>query len=763
MELRLITYNLRPNYVHTYMNSSVKKVIRLGSRLVLSIFLLLLLFVLSVYFGAWGKLPSKTELSSLEYQKASEVYSADSVLIGKFYLFDRQPIPFENMPDHLISSLIAIEDRRFYEHKGIDYKSLIRVGLKTILLGDTSSGGGSTLSQQLAKNLYPRDTGGRFDLAVDKLQEMFTARRLESIFSKEELLEHYLNTVSFGDNTFGVESASLRFFGKTADSLEIEEAAVLTGMLKATYSYNPRIFPERSKDRRNVVIRAMEDIGKLSEEEADSLAGLPLVLNYKNYDHNQGIAPYFREEVRKKMENWCRQQREAGEDVNLYTSGLKIYTTLDYSMQELAEKTMSKHMSSLQLAFEKSYGSKAPWLTNKKLIRKLIRNSEAYQKLLDDGLGHEQAWDKIHQTRTMSLMDWDGEFTSEASVADSLIHYVKFLNTGSLSIDPANGAVRTWIGGIDFQHFKYDHISQSKRQPGSCFKPIVYTAALEEGIQPCTHFSAREVEYNNLEDWSPANSSDKNESFLNYSMEEALSNSVNTVSVKILEKTGIEQVISMAQKMGIQSELPHQPSLALGTGEVAIDELAGAYASYVNNGKPVSPYLINTVLDNDGNMLADFSERKALPEAFSEESRAVMIELMKSVVDKGTAARIRNRYQLNNDIAGKTGTTQKNKDAWFVAITPAIVHVSWVGLDHHEIGFKNTTIGQGANAALPLFALWMQELNKRKEFNKITRAKFKSPNPQIAATLDCDPVVKDNFFKRLFKNPNKKKKRKFKG
>ncbi len=754
---------MRLFYVHTYMKSSVKKAIRITSRVVLGILAVIFLFVLSVYFGLWGKIPGKTELASLEYQRASEVFSADSVLIGKFYLFDRQPIDFKQMPDHLINSLIAIEDRRFYEHRGIDYRSLMRVGFKTILMRDASAGGGSTLSQQLAKNLYPREAGGRFDLAVDKLQEMFTARRLESVFTKEQLLEHYLNTVSFGDNTFGVESASLKFFGKSANLLEVQEAAVLTGMLKATYSYNPRIFPEKSRNRRNVVLQAMAEMGKLSEKEADSLMVLPLELNYKQYDHNQGIAPYFREEVRQKMEDWCQQQRELGNEVNLYTSGLKIYTTLDYEMQEIAEKTMSKHMSSLQLAFENSYGKGAPWLTNKKMIKKLIRSSEPYKKLIGSGLDHQQAWDQMHQTRTMSLMDWNGEFTSEASIADSLIHYMKFLNTGSLSINPVNGAVKTWIGGIDFQHFKYDHISQSKRQPGSCFKPIVYTAALEEGIEPCTHFSAREVEYNNLENWSPANTSEKNETFLNYSMEEALSNSVNTVSVKILEKTGIEEVISMARKMGIQSDLPHQPSLALGTGEISIDELAGAYASYVNDGSPVVPYLINGVSDNEGNILADFSEKRKLPQAFSSESRAVMIELMKSVVNKGTAARIRNRYSLKNDIAGKTGTTQNNKDAWFVAVTPAIVHVSWVGLDHHEIGFKNTAMGQGANAALPLFALWMQELNKRKEFNQITRARFQSPDSQIVARLDCEPVVRDNFFKRLFKNPSKKKKRKFKG
>lgn len=393
----------------------------------------------------------------------------------------------------------------------------------------------------------------------------------------------------------------------------------------------------------------------------------------------------------------------------------------------------------------------------------MIRSSEVYQKWLKKGYTENEAWAAVHEPRNINLMDWDGEFRRKSSSADSLIHYLKFLNTGSLTIDPRSGAVKTWIGGIDFEHFKYDHISQSKRQVGSSFKPIVYTAALEEGIKPCTYFSAREVEYRNLENWSPANSGKEDETYLNYSMVQALSNSVNTVSVKIMEKTGIDNVLSMAKNMGIESELPALPSLALGTGEIGIDELAGAYASYVNNGRPVVPYLIETIRDENGTLLADFRQREQFPEAFSNENRLIMLELMKSVVDEGTASRIRSRYQLKNDIAGKTGTTQNNKDAWFVAITPAVVQVSWVGLDHHAIGFKSTSLGQGANAALPLFAEWMQELNKNSEFTYITRARFEKPDAEITDKLDCKPVVKDNFFKRLFKNPKKKKSKKFKG
>ena len=369
--------------------------------------------------------------------------------------------------------------------------------------------------------------------------------------------------------------------------------------------------------------------------------------------------------------------------------------------------------------------------------------------------------DSLNKKRKMVLVDWDGEKTVNASSIDSLQHYLKILNIGSLSIDPKTGAVKTWIGGVDFEHFKYDHIAQSKRQVGSTFKPIVYTTALEMGILPCTYFSAEEVAYENLKGWSPGNSGNKDETYLNYSMEEALSNSVNTVAVKVLEKAGIENVITMAKNMGVFSALPAQPSVALGTGEIYLNELAGVYASYMNSGRAIFPYLIETITDQKDSVLTQFEPKRAVKPAFSEETRQIMVEMMKSTIDKGTASRLRTTYKLNNAIAGKTGTTQNNKDAWFVALTPKLVHVTWVGLDNHEIGFKSTSLGQGANAALPIFAKFMQELNKHPSYNGITTAQFERPNPAVVEMLDCEPVKRDGFFKRLFKNPDKKKTKKF--
>ncbi|SHG11713.1 penicillin-binding protein 1A [Arenibacter palladensis] len=721
-----------------------------------------LLLVLSIYLGAWGKLPSKQELSDFKYQRASEVYSADSVLIGKYFLFDRQPIQYEEVPKNLIEALVAIEDERFYDHSGIDYKSLFRVAFKTILMQDQSAGGGSTISQQLAKNLYPREKSGKFNLALSKFKEMIIASRLEAMYSKEDILMLYLNTVSFGDNTFGIESASLKFFNKSARELELQESATLVGMLKATYGYNPRVFPKNSLNRRNLVMQSMYSNDFLSQKEADSLKLLPLQLNYRDYDYSEGIAPYFREEVRKQMLNWAKEQREKGLDYNIYTSGLKIYTTLDSKMQMLAEEAMGQHMKALQNSFEKSYGKRAPWIKDQNLIKKVIQNSGPYKKWKKAGLNEKEIMDSMNLKKEMLLRDWNQDEMRSASTIDSLLHYLKFLNTGSLSLDPKTGAVKTWLGGINFKHFKYDHISQSKRQVGSAFKPIVYTAALEKGISPCTYFSAQEVAYENMEGWSPSNSANKDEAYLNYSMEEALSKSVNTVAVKVLEKTGIPNVIDQAQKMGIETTLPALPSLALGTAEIKINELAGAYASYLNHGKSVTPFLIHRITNEKDSIIETFKPVVAEKRAFSEETGQIMLEMMKATVNSGTAARIRSTYGIKNDIAGKTGTTQNNKDAWFAALTPKLLNITWVGLDNHEIGFSSTSLGQGANAALPIFALWLQKLNADKSFDHITKAKFPNPSSAVMSNLDCDPVKRDGFFKRLFKNPKKKKTKDFK-
>ena len=683
---------------------------------ILSLTALFFLFFGSIYFGLWGKIPSSKELTELQQNKATQVLASNGKLIGKFYVFDRQPIDFEQFPEHLIEALIATEDARFYEHDGIDNRSLLRVFFKSILLQDESAGGGSTITLQLAKNIYGRKDFGMFGIVINKMQEAVIAKRLEDIYSKNEIIELYFNTVPFSDNTYGIESASLKFFNKHTSELSLEESAVLVGMLKASHYYNPRIFPERSRLRRDVVLMQMARNNYLSMEEAEELKLSPLILDYKSYSHDKGIAPYFREQVRKDVSKVLDTlKNKDGKKYNIYRDGLIVHTTLNYDMQRLAEEAMLEHMSELQSEHEKSYGNYAPWIRNKKILNDAIKKSGRYQSLQKEGLSESEILKKLEQKHPTELFSYEGMETRNVSTIDSISHYLKFLNSGLLAVDPENGGVQAWVGGVDFRFFKYDHVAQSKRQVGSTFKPFVYTAALENGIDPCSYFSVREVTYE--DGWTPSNSSSEGDDpNMNYNLKTALSNSMNTIAVKVLMETGIGNVVDQAKNMGIESDLPKVPSIALGTASLNLSELTSAYTSYVNKGHYSKPYYITKIEDGNGNLLAEFKPEVSPNKAFSEETRKIMINMMQATVNEGTATRLRYRYGLQNDIAGKTGTTQDNKDGWFVGITPELVCVTWVGADDHRIGFRNTGIGQGANSALPIFAKLMQKMNADSEF-----------------------------------------------
>lgn len=733
-------------------------VLKWGVIIIFSLLALLLLFYFSIYFGFFGKIPTTGELSELKQSEATQVLSSEGELIGKYYVFDRQPIQFKQLPQHLIDALIATEDVRFYKHNGIDGKSLLRVFFKTLLLQDKSSGGGSTITLQLAKNLYGRKNYGSLGIVVNKVQESVIASRLEEIYSKDELILLYLNTVPFSDNTFGIESASRKFFDKKTSELKLEESAVLVGMLKASHYFNPRIFPERSRLRRDVVLVQMEKYGYLDQAQMEKAKLKDLHLDYQVYSHDQGLAPYFREQLRKDLTSLMDTLlNKNGEKYNIYRDGLIIHTTIDYRMQQLAEEAVESHMSVLQKTHENSFGNNAPWIKNKNVILDAVKRTEIYKKLKKQGLDDDQILNRLDsEKREMKLFNYGKENLVEASTLDSVIHYTKFLNAGFLALDPETGAVKTWVGGIDFEHFKYDHISQSKRQVGSTFKPFVYTAALENGIDPCTYFSINEVTYEG--GWTPSNSGPEEEDpYMNYNMMTALSQSINTIAVKVLIETGINNVINQAQKMGITSELPRVPSIALGTAELSVKEIATAYTSYVNKGRPSTPYYITRIEDREGNLLKNFEPKISKAPAFSETSRALMIEMMKATINEGTAVRLRSIYGLPNDIAGKTGTTQSNKDGWFVGITPKLVTVTWVGTDDHRIGFKSTAIGQGANSALPIFAQFLKNLNSIAQYDNITKARFDPLSPTVAALLACEPEKRDGFLKRLFTNAEKEK------
>lgn len=745
--------------------TSIKKILKnkwLKWLVILIAAILLFLFGLyiSIYIGLFGKVPTIDDISSIKQEQATQLLDKDEKLIGKYYIYDRQPVKFEDLPKHLIEALVATEDSRFYEHDGIDNISLMRVFVKNLILQDRSAGGGSTITLQLAKNLYGRKNYAFFSMLINKFKESIVAKRIEDVYSKDEILTLYLNTVPFSDNTYGIESASLKFFNKSVKDISVNEAATLVGTLKANSYYNPRVHLDRSKDRRNVVLSQMKNYGYISEDSLSYYSDQDLELEYRSFNHDLGLAPYFREEVKKQLQSILDTlETPEGETYDLYKDGLIIHTTLDYKMQELAEEAMQEHMSKLQAAFESSYGKSAPWETNSKLLESEMNKLPQVKAYKEKGLSDQQIKDSLNIKRPVDLFSWKGDTIHNISAIDSLKHYLKFLNTGMLSIEPNSGAVRTYIGGVDYRYFKYDHISQSERQVGSTFKPFVYTAAVDDGLDPCTYFSLNKVTYTDYDDWTPSNSGDSEEDpYINYTLEKALSNSVNTISVKVLEEVGIEKVIEQVEKLGIKKEMPNEPSLALGVAEINLKALTGAYASYLNNSKPVTPYYITKIEDKSGNIIAEFEPEIAEKQAFSDYTRQVLLEMMQSTVNKGTATRLRSTYGLTNAIAGKTGTTQDNKDGWFVGLTPNLVTITWVGNDNHSIGFKSTGMGQGANSALPIFAKFYQKLNADSDYKSITGAQFENPSDKVLDDLDCEETKRDGFFKRLFKKKEKKKK-----
>ncbi|GGG54161.1 transglycosylase domain-containing protein [Bizionia arctica] len=717
----------------------------------------------SIYFGFWGEIPSSKKLSDLKQSQATQVLDTHKDLIGKFYIYDRQSISYNDFPQHLIDALIATEDTRFYEHNGIDNTSLLRVFFKTILLSDQSSGGGSTITLQLAKNLYGRKDYGYLSIVVNKLKEGIVARRIENIYSKKEILTLYLNTVPFSDNTYGIESASVKFFNTKTKQLDLSQAATLIGTLKANNGYNPRLYPEKSQQRRDLVINLMKNQEFITEKQAADAIKSDIELDYQYYAPNQGLAPYFRAEIKKQLDSILQQKKYKnpdGESYNIFHDGLKVYTTLDNNMQRYAEEAMQDHMANLQLQFEKAYGQNAPWLKNKPAYLAAKKRLTKYRALKKQNLSDQAIEDSLNKTHDTKLFSWEASSIEQMSTLDSLEYYSKFLNTGLLSLDPSNGDIKAYVGGIDYRYFQYDHVSQSKRQVGSTFKPIVYTAALENGMDPCSYFSIKEVTYTDVDNWTPKNASSDEDENLHYSLKYALSRSVNTISVKVIQETGVNNVIEQAKAMGINSKIEEVPSIALGTSNLSLIELARAYTSYVNQSVSSKPVFITRIEDKNGNVIAtyeDLNPTNSKEKAFSDDTRQFMLEFLQETVNNGTASRLRSNYNLTNDIAGKTGTTQDNKDGWFVGIMPKLVTVVWVGNDNQQIGFSSTGIGQGANSALPIFAKYIQKLNSDPNYKNITQASFEAPSKKVAQAMDCDLSKEEGFFKQLFGNDKKEK------
>lgn len=711
----------------------------------------LYIYTVSINFGNfYGGMPSFKMLENPENDLSSELYSADNVLLGKYFRENRVNATFDELSPNLVNSLVAVEDVRFEEHSGIDEESLMRVAIKSILLGQ-NAGGGSTLSQQTAKNLFRLRTDekyeGKFygissklDMLFNKTKEWILAVRLEQAYTKKEILAMYLNTVDFGSNAFGIKVASQTFFNKTPNDLDVQEAALLSGIVQAPSRLNPVRNPESAIQRRNVVINQMKKYGFLAENQADSIMQLPIELEYSVENHNLGPASYFRSVIKDFLHSWTR---EHGYD--LYEDGLKIYTTLDSRMQNYAEEAVNAHMAKLQKKFNEEWEGKNPWVDDKNtelkgFIESEIKRGDHYRALVEKyGKGADSIDIVLNTKRPMRVFTHQGEIDTLMSPMDSIRHYKRFLHTGFMAMDPYTGAIRAWVGGINHKHFKFDHVKQGKRQPGSTFKPFVYATAIENGYSPCYSVYDVPQSYPTGGDpptWSP-NNSDGKFTGQPMTMRQAMAASVNSVTANIMYKMRPENVVALAQRMGIKSHLEPVLALALGISDVSVYEMVAAYSTFVNKGIYTEPFYITRIEDKNGNIL--YEPHPKTVEALNEETAYTMLHMLRggTVLEGGTAMGLSRELRHNIEIGAKTGTTQNGSDGWFMGVTPELVAGAWVGGDNRSIRFKSWYSGQGARTAMPIWQEFMLKVYNDPELG-VTRTVFDAPDTPIDVELNCN-------------------------
>lgn len=712
------------------------------------------LFLLGVRLFA--DLPETSELQNPKTNLATEVYSSDMKVIGKYYAENRTNVKFKEISPNVVKALIATEDARFYDHSGVDIKALVRaiVGAAT---GSSSSGGGSTITQQLAKMLFPREDLHGMKLVIRKMKEWIIAVRLEREYTKEEIIALYLNKFDFVNNAVGIKSAAQIYFNTTPDSLRIEQAAVLVGMAKNPAYFNPNRFHDRSEGRRNTVLAQMAKYNYIDEKELERAQKIPLKLVFRPEDHNEGLAPYFREYLRDVfLKKWCEEHpKPDGSKYDIYRDGLKIYTTIDSRMQRYAEAAVAEHMKALQTDFDKECKRKknAPfaWNVNKEEIKSILlqgmKRSERYRVLKKAGLSEDEIT-KIFNTKTeMTIFTWRGEKDTVMSPNDSIRYYKSFLQTGMMSIEPQTGYIKAWVGGISHKYFQYDHVQIGHaRQVGSTFKPFVYALAIQEGYSPCYRLPNVKTCIDMPAGqplYCPENSAgeEKLEGKM-LTLQQALAHSINYISAYLIKQFGPNAVADLARRMGIVSKIDPTPSICLGTPEISVFEMVGANATFANKGTWIEPTYITRIEDKNGKVLADFIPRTE--EVMNEEKSYVMLELMKGVVQGGTGSRLRYRYKLTQPMAGKTGTTQNNSDGWFMGITPDLVTGCWVGGEDRAVHFDRTDQGQGASMALPIFAKYMQKVYADKSI-KISQGEFEKPAHRIEVEMDCSKYNKGDI------------------
>lgn len=739
-------------------NQDFSKYVKWFWKLFFSGILFVILLFLFASWGLLGSMPSFEKLENPDSNIATEIISSDGEVLGKFYAENRVPVKFEDLSPNLINALIATEDERFYEHSGIDARGTIRA---VVMLG--SDGGASTISQQLAKLLFHGEGSKNIVMRiVQKIKEWVIAVRLERQYTKKEILAMYLNEVDFLYNAIGIRSASKIYFNKEPKDITIEEAAVLVGMLKNPSLYNPKKRVSNAFKRRNVVYGQMVRGGFLTEEKKNTLVKDSIKLNFKPESHNEGNATYFREYLRDYMKKWVKEHpKEDGSEYDIYRDGLKIYVTIDSKMQQYAEEAVEQHLTILQKKFfDLSKGRKnAPFVNisneeTDRILKRAMKASERWRVMKEEGKSEEEIIKSFDVKRKMKVFSWKGEKDTLLSPLDSIRYYKHFLQTGMMAMEPQTGHVKVWVGGINQKYFQYDHVGQGARQVGSTFKPFVYATAIEQlGMSPCDTiidgpFTMPKGKWGISADWSPTNSDGKFKGMVTLS--QGLANSLNPVSAKIMDRVGPKAVINMARDLGVTSEIPEQPAIALGAVDITVEEMVGAFSTYANKGVYIKPTFITRIEDKNGIVL-----EQIIPESkdvMNQDVAYAIIKLLEGVTQSGTGQRLRwggvsgltqYDYKFSNPIAGKTGTSQNNSDGWFMGMVPNLAVGIWVGNEDRAAHFRQTQYGQGATMALPIWGIFMDKCYKDEDLG-VSKDAFERPK-DLKITVDCNKKIIDSI------------------
>jgi len=712
------------------------------------------LFFLFASWGLFGTMPSFEDLENPESNLATEIISSDGVTLGKFYNENRTAIKFKDLPKSLVDAVVSTEDERFYEHSGIDAKRTFGAAIK---LG--KDGGASTITQQLAKLLFHGE-GSKFlpFRIVQKAKEWIIAIRLERQYTKNEIIAMYFNRVDFVNNAVGIRSASKVYFNIEPRDLSIDQSALLVGMLTNPSLFNPVRRPEKALKRRNIVLGQLVRNGHLDEATKKTLVAKPIVLDFHPESHLDGTATYFREYLRDYMRNWVKEHKKPdGEDYDIYSDGLKIYTTIDSKIQEHAEAAVQAHIKNLQEEFylQQKGNKNAPFLSiteaeTKKIFDKAMKNSERWRILKDMDKSDEEIIASFDVKTKMTVFSWKGERDTIMTPRDSIRYYKHFLQAGLMSMEPQTGQIKAWVGGINYKYFQYDHVGQGARQVGSTFKPFVYATAIEQlGLSPCDAFvdgpfMIRKGRHHVTEDWEPRNSDNKYRGMV--TLKSALANSINTISAKLIDKTGPEAVVEMTHKLGVTSEIPVQPSIALGAVDITVQDMVAAYSTFANQGVYIKPQFIIRIEDKNGANI--YEPTMESHDVLSKDIAFAVIKLLEGVTESGSGVRLRTQgggsgdtrwtgypYMFTNPIAGKTGTTQNQSDGWFMGMVPNLVTGVWVGCEDRSARFKGITYGQGATAALPIWGYFMKKCYEDKDL-LISKDKFEVPD-NFNIKVDC--------------------------